>query len=41
MKTIKAIDNYFLGYDDGTLSDRLWFYFSYAIALLFVTITLF
>lgn len=31
MKVVMAIDDYFIGTGEGTVSDRVWFYGTYAL----------
>ena len=38
MKILKAVDNYFIGKDEGTTSCRVYFYGQYAI---YLSVTLF
>lgn len=40
MKTLKALDNYFIGAGEGTFEDRFWFYGSYVLCFTLVAITL-
>lgn len=34
MQTLRKLDDYFIGTDEGTAGDRVWFYGTYAIIAL-------